>query len=452
MNNPAPIAAGREKNAPGWRVPARWFERRWFLTFWIVVAAFGSYACMYGFRKPFTAATFLGTRFGDQMKTWLVISQVLGYMASKFIGIKVIAEMPAARRAVAFLLLIGAAEAALLLFAVTPAPYNALWLFCNGLPLGLVFGLVLGFVEGRRMTEVFVAGLCASFIMADGVAKTVGARLLTWGVSEAWMPCAAGLLFTGPLLVFVWMLRQIPAPDTGDVAARSARVPMSGAERLAMLRRHGVRLLAVIFAYLLMTIIRSLRADFAPEIWRDLGLGGQPDIFTRSESWVAFGVIAASALLVLVKDNRRAFFLTLGIAVAAMGLGLLALVALHRGALSPFAFMVLLGLGMYVPYVAVHTSIFERLIALTRERGNLGYLMYLADAAGYLGYAGLMVAHSTMPVSGSFLTYFTKLSGWMFFLGLVAMLVASGLYWRALPPEVAVAGCENAAGLAGADR
>ena len=61
------------------------------------------------------------------------------------------------------------------------------------------------------------------------------------------------------------------------------------------------------------------------------------------------------------------------------------------GVVGPFVFMVLLGLGLYVPYVAVHTTIFGRLIAMTRDRGNIGYLMYLADAFGYLGYVAVMI-------------------------------------------------------------
>jgi hypothetical protein len=70
----------------------RWMGRPWFLTMWCVVAAFGTYACMYGFRKPFTAAGYGGAG----AKAWLVTAQVMGYMVSKFIGIKVIAEMEAA--------------------------------------------------------------------------------------------------------------------------------------------------------------------------------------------------------------------------------------------------------------------------------------------------------------------------------------------------------------------
>ena len=64
-----------------------------------VTAAFGTYFCMYAFRKPFTAARYDDTTFlGIPYKTVLVIAQVLGYMLSKFIGIKVIAEMPPAPR------------------------------------------------------------------------------------------------------------------------------------------------------------------------------------------------------------------------------------------------------------------------------------------------------------------------------------------------------------------
>jgi Family of unknown function (DUF5690) len=370
---------------------------------------------MYGFRKPFTAGSYEGD------KAWLVTAQVIGYTLSKFIGIKVIAEMTAGRRAWVLLGLVAAAEGALLGFAFTPAPFNGGWLFLNGLSLGMVFGLVLGFLEGRRMTELFVAGLCASFILADGVAKSVGATLLNAGLAERWMPSAAGLIFALPLVVCVWMLRQIPAPSAHDEIARAPRVPMSGAERLALLRRHGVGLFGIVFAYLLITVLRSTRADFAPEIWTGLGLGNQPAIFTQSEFWVTLAVVLANGALVLVHDNRRALLTALGLGVGGLCLALAALAGHRTGALPPFAFMVLLGVGMYVPYVAVHTTIFERLIALTRERGNIGYLMYIADAVGYLGYAGVVLARSMFPSNVDFLGYFVLLAAGLLVVALLAM-------------------------------
>jgi sugar phosphate permease len=99
-----------------------------------VIAAFSTYFCMYAFRKPFTAAAYAEPGlWGIQTKTLLVTAQVIGYTASKFIGIKVIAEMPAGKRIAWLLGLIARAETMLLFFAVAPAPLDCLFLFLNGL-------------------------------------------------------------------------------------------------------------------------------------------------------------------------------------------------------------------------------------------------------------------------------------------------------------------------------
>jgi len=286
------------------------------LSAWCVVAAFGTYFCMYAFRKPFTAAGFQDVVvWGVGYKTVLVTAQVLGYTLSKFLGIKVVAEAPPHRRAGLLLGLVAAAEAALLLFALTPAPFNLVWLFCNGVPLGMVFGLVLGFLEGRRHTEALTAGLCGSFIVADGVAKSAGAALLQAGVSEYWMPALAGLLFAPPLLLFTWMLTRIPQPSRQDVAARSERSPMDGSQRRDFFRRYAPGLSLLVLVYLLITILRSVRADFAPEIWAGLQKAVPPDIFTWSEVAVAAGVLVLSGSAVFIQANRRAFFFGLSLAV-----------------------------------------------------------------------------------------------------------------------------------------
>lgn len=416
----APVAAGH------WL--ARALAQPAVFSIWCMLAAFGAYACMYGFRKPFTSATYLDPPFQEGFKTWLVLAQVLGYTLSKFIGIRVIAEMTAARRLRMLLLLVGLAEVGLLSFGVVPPPFNVACLFLNGLALGMVFGLVLGFLEGRRMTEAFVAGLCASFIFADGFTKSTGAFLLQAGVSERWMPSCAGGLFLLPLLAFVWMLRQIPPPDAADVAARAERVPMNPATRRAMRRRYAIGLFGITVAYLLITVLRSMRADFAPEIWAALGTKIDSAVYTRSEIWVAVGVLFVNGLLVLVQDNRRAFFLALSLAMAGLCLIGVSLIGQGAGLIAPFPFMVLIGLGLYVPYVLVHTTVFERLIAVTRDRGNIGYLLYLADAFGYLGYVAVMVAKNFFHIGGSVLVLFTTL-GWVVAGGGLLALLGATVYF-----------------------
>lgn len=384
----------------------------WALAVWSIVAAFGAYFCMYAFRKPFTVATFEGTRvWGLNEKDVLVIAQVLGYMASKFIGIRVIAEMPPQRRAVGILALIGVAEVALLAFAVVPSPLHIVCMFFNGLPLGMVFGLVLGFLEGRRQTEILTAGLCASFILADGTSKGVGKRLLDLGISERLMPALVGLLFFLPLLIFAWMLHRIPPPTPDDIARRAARPAMTREERRSLVLRYLPGLAGLVAVYLLITVARSIRADFSPEIWRGLGFSAVPLTFATSEAWVAVGVLIVNGLCALILDNRRAFFTSLAVCLGGAVLMIGALLAQADQRLSAFAFMVLLGLGLYLPYVAVHTTVFERMIAMTRERGNLGFLMYVADSIGYLGYVAVLIGRQFWSPDQEFVRFFLVTCG-----------------------------------------
>jgi hypothetical protein len=379
---------------------------------WSLVGAFGVYFCAYVFRKPFTAALFAGgTVWGLEEKAVLVIAQTLGYASAKVLGVRVIAETPPERRAVAILALIGLAEAALFLFGLAPSPLHVLCLFVNGLSLGMVFGMVIGFLEGRRTTEALAAGLCASFILADGFAKSIGTWLLDHGVSERWMPGVAGLIFLPPLLAFLAILARTPPPDDRDVASRGERPAMDRGDRAAMVRCHGFGLAMIVAAYVLVTLARGLRADFAPKVWRGLGVDAAPSTFANSEILVALLVLVANGLSVLILDNRRALFTSIGVAIAGGLLMLASLAGLRLGLLDGFAFMVLLGTGLYLPYVAIHTTIFERLIAMTRDRGNLGFLMYVADSAGYLGYAALMLAKGFLPTGESFMGVFTATCG-----------------------------------------
>jgi len=112
-------------------------------------------------------------------------------------------------------------------------------MFINGLPLGMVWGLVFGFIEGRRTTELMGAILSTSFIFASGIAKTIGKGLILHGVSESWMPFLAGGAFIIPLLLSTWLLSQTPPPDAEDIASRTVRLPMDKQQRKNFLRIFG---------------------------------------------------------------------------------------------------------------------------------------------------------------------------------------------------------------------
>src|ERR1700720_2896604 len=230
------------------------------------LAGFAAYFSMYAFRKPFSVAIFgsvPGWHFALDYKIALVLAQVLGYAVSKMIGVKFIAEVAPNRRATAIVVLIFMSWLALMLFAVVPAPWNVFAMFLNGLTLGLIWGLVFGFMEGRRTSEVVGAILCASFIVSSGAVKSVGKLLMdTWHISPFWMPAAAGAIFFPLLGLSVWGLAQLPPPNARDEAERVPRAPMDSAARMRFLSRYGVGLGLLVLAYVLITAIRDFRDNF----------------------------------------------------------------------------------------------------------------------------------------------------------------------------------------------
>ncbi|CAL4868046.1 hypothetical protein MMA231_02320 [Asticcacaulis sp. MM231] len=355
--------------------------------------AFGAYFAMYAYRKPFAVASFADVAgFIVDYKIALVISQVFGYALSKVIGVKVISELPGRYRAIAILLLIGFAELMLVAFAAVPAPYNIAALFFNGLSLGLIWGLVFGFLEGRRVSEILGSILCASFIVSSGVVKSVGKWVMLQGIAgEFWMPAVTGLIFAPLLLICVLGLSQLPPPSPEDEAARIVRAPMNKAARKAAFSAFAPGLIALVVIYVGLTALRDFRDNFAAEIWTDLGFKDSASIFTVSELPIGIVVLCAMALLTVFRNNRMAFLANLvmiGIGLVLAGASTLAYQA-HL--LGPVTWMVLLGGGLYLAYTPFNGLLFDRFFAASGMVGTAGFLIYVADASGYLGSTALLL-------------------------------------------------------------
>ncbi|MFT3661600.1 MAG: DUF5690 family protein [Gordonia sp. (in: high G+C Gram-positive bacteria)] len=375
------------------------------------LTAFCVYFSMYAFRKPYAAskyedATLLGWDIDFGFKETLVIAQILGYALSKVIGIKVISEMQPSRRAPAILGLIGISLLGLILFAVLPMDLKFLALFVNGLPLGLIWGLVFGFLEGRRTTEILGAMLSASFIVSSGIVKSVAVWLMNSGVSEFWMPAATGALFLPVLFISVYALSQLPPPTVDDIAARTQRLPMDGAQRKAFLGRYFPGLALLVGGYILLTVFRDFRDDFAVEIWADLGKEGDPTVLTQSEIPVAIITLIAFGCLVMIRNNRLAFLTIQGMSL--LGAVLMGVTALGyvAGVVSPLWLMIGTGAGLYIGYMPFGAMLFERMIAATKTVANAGFLIYVADASGYLGTVSLLVYKNFFAADVPWLTVF----------------------------------------------
>jgi len=383
----------------------------WVFILYVSVSAFSVYTCMYGFRKPFTSASFEGIKlWGINYKSILVISQAIGYMISKFVGIRFIAGMQPQKRAANIIKLIVTSWLALLLFAVVPAPYNFIFIFINALPLGMIWGLVFGFVEGRRTTELMGAVLATSFIFASGLAKTVGKWLmLDLHVSEWWMPFAAGGIFIVPLLISTWLLKQTPSPTADDIAHRTVRLPMDKAQRKNFIMHFGFALIPVIIAYVMLTILRDFSEDFANELWTETGYQNNAGIFAQTSTLISVMILAVIGGFFLIKNNYKAFQLNHTIIIIGFALAAVATFLYHLHYISPVIWIVCAASGLYLGYVPYNCFYFERMLAAYKVPGNVGFVIYIADAFGYMGTVIVLLVKELVHFKYSWVDFFTML-------------------------------------------
>ncbi len=375
----------------------------------MALAAFGCYTSMYAFRKAFTAGTFDGTSFlGIDYKVWLVIAQVFGYMLSKFYGIRFIAELGERHRGYKIIGLIGTAWLALLGFALVPAPYNIVFLFINGLPLGMIWGMVFSYLEGRRATEFLGAVMSVSLVFASGFVKTIGRILMeNFAVSEYWMPFLTGLLFVVPLLLCTLLLEILPAPDPLDKALRTERKTMGPEARRKFLLTFMPGLMLTVFAYLLFTVIRDIRDNFEIEIWAAIGITDK-HIYAQTDTAIALLVLGMLALLIFVKNNMKAFTLIHLVVIAGCLFAGVSTWLFQHGHLGGITWMTIAGLGLYMVYIPYNAIFFERMLASFRHPGNIGFIMYVADATGYLGSVGILLVRELGFVHLSWSSFFQQ--------------------------------------------
>lgn len=421
----------------------RWLREThgvWF-SIYASLAAFCLYTCVYAFRKTFAAATFDGLFFaGVSYKVWMVTSQVIGYALSKFIGIKIISELKAHARSFGVLLMVSIAGLSWLLFAIVPPPYNFIFLFINGLPLGMVWGMVFGYLEGRRMTEVLGASLSVSFIFSAGLCRSVGAYIMRdWGTSEFWMPFVASCLFLLPLLIFLYLLDKLPPPSALDENLRTKRLPMNGEERTKFARTFFLGIVLFVLAYVLLTAFRDFRDNFSAEIWKSLGLGKDPSIYTATEVPISLAVLICMGSLMLIKNNQLA--LIVNHIIIAVGMVLIGATnyLFQQQLIEPKLWMILLGLGLYLGYIPFNSIFFDRLIAAFQYTGTVGFIMYVADSFGYLGSVAVLFFKEFGYARLSWLSFFVSGGYIVSALGTL-LILASMFYFQAKlkhwPPRI----------------
>ena len=252
--------------------------------------------------------------------------------------------------------------------------------------------------------------LSANFILSSGVAKSIGQYLIQSGIAETSMPAVIGLIFFPIMLISVWMLSCIPAPDSEDIRLRAPRKAMDAHQRKELIKNYRPILILFVIIYITLTMIRDIRDNFGVEIWSELGFSQNTSIYTTTEIPATILILLILGLMFLIKDNRKALNINMLLTLSGALMLLITTILFSIGSISPVWWMVFSGSGLFIPYIIYNGLIFDRFIAAFRITGNVGFLMYMADAFGYLGSVGIMLFKNFSNADISWLSFYVTLS------------------------------------------
>ena len=397
-------------------------------TLFASVTAFFTYMCFYPFRRAYTAATYENLAFiGVNFKILIITAQVLGFAVSKGLGIKYVSEMLPENRSRNLLIMISLSLVCYLFFALTPAPYNLFFIFLASLPLGMVYGTILGFLEGRKTTDLLVAVLTASFIMGSGFAKSIGKWVMTsLEVSQFWMPFVACAIMIVPFGICAWLMGQIPPPTQEDKENRTERKPMQKSDRKVFIKEFALSMTIFVVSYVLLTTFREFRDNFTPEIWKLLGYGNNSAIFTQTETPIAIIVLLIMASMRWVQNNHKAFVIIQLLMLAGGVLIGISTLLFQQKILSPVAWLTTLGLGVYLAYAMCNSLYFERMIATFKKSGTVGFLITFADYYAYMGSILVLFYKNFFQKSINYLDFFIILS---YFISVIYVILVALSMW-----------------------
>jgi hypothetical protein len=79
-----------------------------------------------------------------------------------------------------------------------------------------------------------------------------------------------------------------------------------------------------------------------------------------------------------------------------------------NGQLDGGIWMQAVGLGLYMAYIPFNAIFFERMIAAFRLKGNVGFLIYITDAFGYLGSVVVMLTKESMKMDIKWTSFYSN--------------------------------------------
>src|SRR5690606_11456711 len=164
------------------------------------------------------------------------------------------------------------------------------------------------------------------------------------------------------------------------------------------------------------------------DMWRDSGVAFEANVFAKTETIISLIILALIATMVIIKNNFKAFIISHIIMLGGFVLSGIVTVLFIQQHISMFYWMTLVGLGLYMTYIPYNSLLFDRMLAAFKYAGTVGFLIYVADAFGYLASVSVLLSKTIFKLEIRWLDFYTSLVLWSALIGGLAT-VFSILYF-----------------------
>ena len=374
-------------------------------------------------------------------QTALALAQSLGYLSSKFIAIPFMSSAMffSARQFYLSCLYVLTASVVGIGFAVFDfSPIlQSVAVGISSICAGMIYGGMVSFAEGRGSTEIIVASLNLTLVLAGGIARFFGQSLVNAGIAPNYVPGIASILGLLIGLILLDILAALPPPSKEDQQQRGKRHSMTSDERYAFLSKFGPGIFLSLVAYSAIMTIRSFRDYFALQLYTEANGGVPPaaSIYFWADVPGSLTVCFSLALMSRVKSNRT----TVIVMITSMIVGVVVLgggtLAYKHSLIDGIAWQVSCGVGIYSAYLVMGTAFFDRLLAASQNEGTIIFLQFISDGVGWCGTVLLLFWKSlyvdkNMPVA----ELFANICWWSSIV-LCCCLVAMMMYFMGTLPK-----------------
>jgi hypothetical protein len=205
---------------------------------------------------------------------------------------------------------------------------------------------------------------------------------------------------------------------------------MTKVERKDFFKEFKTGLILLIIIYVFLTLFRDIRDNFAVELWNNLGYKNTPKLLATTEIPIAVAVLVIIGLMMLIKNNKRAFFTNQFIFLGSGALLLVVSILFLENRINAMVWMIVIGFSMYLPYITIHVMLYERWIALFKYKSNIGYLMYVSDTFGYLGSTCVLFLKGSKNITLSWSYFFIYIGIFVGSIIIVFSIFSIGYFYR----------------------